>query len=227
MQTPSADGRLRHVPRSRHRPRMRPIIGKPRRPAHRNSRLRLHRTRFDIATAPNRRRPHRTAIFFAEERSPNPSRTSACAINSAFAQSLVDYNDYTYFTAGTLEELAEKISVPADALTATVERYNELCARGVDEDFCKNPRFLYPIDEPPFYASKVGAVLLAVVGGAVINTDFQCLKQDGEPIEGLYAIGNTAGGTYAVDYPINIPGNSHGRALTQGYLCGRKLAGAE
>ena len=144
-----------------------------------------------------------------------------------YAQSLVDYNDYTYFTADTLEELAEKIGVPADALTATVERYNELCAKGVDEDFCKNPRFLYPIDEPPFYASKVGAVLLAVVGGAVINTDFQCLKQDGEPIEGLYAIGNTAGGTYAVDYPINIPGNSHGRALTQGYLCGRKLAGAE
>ena len=144
-----------------------------------------------------------------------------------YAQALIDNEDYTYFKADTLEELAEKIGVPADALKATVERYNELCAKGADEDFYKNPRFLYPIDEPPFYASKVGAVLLEVVGGANINTDFQCLTPEGEPIEGLYAVGNTTGGTYAVDYPINIPGNSHGRALTQGYLCGRKLAGAE
>ena len=83
--------------------------------------------------------------------------------------------------------------MPADTFVTTVERYNELCAKGVDEDFCKNPRFLYPIDEPPFYASKVGAVLLEVVGGANINTDFQCLDKQGNPIEGLYAVGNHHG----------------------------------
>ncbi len=144
-----------------------------------------------------------------------------------YKQALVDNEGSTYFKGDTLEELAEKIGVPADALVATVERYNELCDKGVDEDFCKNPRFLYHIDEPPFYAAKVGAVLLEVVGGAKINTDFQCLNEEGEPIDGLYAIGNASGGTYAVDYPINVPGNSHGKALTWGYVCGRKLAGAE
>jgi succinate dehydrogenase/fumarate reductase flavoprotein subunit len=144
-----------------------------------------------------------------------------------YANSLVEDDGYTYETADTLEELAEKIGVPTEQFLATVERYNELCKEGVDTDFCKNPALLYPIDEPPFHASKVGAVLLAVVGGATINTDFQCLTPDGDPIPGLYAIGNTSGGTYAVDYPINVPGNSHGRALTQGYLCGRKLAGVE
>ena len=117
--------------------------------------------------------------------------------------------------------------MPAEQLTATVERYNALCAEGVDEDFCKNPALLYPIDEPPFYASKVGAVLLEVVGGAKIDTNLQCLDAAGNPIPGLYAIGNAGGDSYAVDYPINVPGNSHGRALTQGYLVGRKLAGAE
>ena len=144
-----------------------------------------------------------------------------------YAQSLVDNDGSTYETADTLEELAEKIGVPADALTATVERYNELCAEGVDEDFCKNPALLFPIDEPPYYASKVGAVLLEVVGGAKIDTNLQCLDADGNPIPGLYAIGNAGGDSYAVDYPINVPGNSHGRALTQGYLVGRKLAGVE
>lgn len=144
-----------------------------------------------------------------------------------YTQSLIDNEGYTYEKADTLEELAEKIGVPAEQLTATVERYNALCAEGVDEDFCKNPALLYPIDEPPFYASKVGAVLLEVVGGAKIDTNLQCLDAQGNPIPGLYAIGNAGGDSYAVDYPINVPGNSHGRALTQGYLVGRKLAGVE
>jgi hypothetical protein len=33
------------------------------------------------------------------------------------------------------------------------------------------------------------------------------------------------GDIYAVDYPINIQGNSHGRCLTFGYLLGEHLAG--
>lgn len=144
-----------------------------------------------------------------------------------YKQALIDNEGSTYFKADTIEELAQKIEVPADALKATIERYNELCEKGEDVDFCKNPRFLYPIDEPPYYAAKVGAVLLGVCGGANINTDFQCLTEDGDPIDGLYAVGNASGRTYVVDYPINVPGNSHGRALTWGYVCGRKLAGAE
>ena len=144
-----------------------------------------------------------------------------------YAQSLIDNEGYTYEKADTIEELAEKIGVPAEQLTATVERYNEVCAAGVDEDFCKRPELLFPIDTPPYYASKVGAVLLVVCGGAVTNVDFQCLDAQGEPIPGLYAVGNASGGTAEIDYPINIPGNSHGQALTQGYLCGRICAGVE
>ncbi len=144
-----------------------------------------------------------------------------------YAQSLIDNEGYTYEKADTIEELAEKIGVPAEQLVATVERYNEVCASGTDTDFCKRPELLFPCDTPPYYASKVGAVLLEVVGGAKIDTNLQCLDAQGEPIPGLYAIGNAGGDSYAVDYPINVPGNSHGRALTQGYLVGRKLAGVE
>ena len=144
-----------------------------------------------------------------------------------YKQSLVDAEGMTYEKADTLEELAEKIGVPADKLTETVKHYNEVCASGVDTDFCKRPELLFPIDEPPFYASKVGAVLLVVCGGAKTNADFQCLDASGEPIPGLYAVGNASGGTAEIDYPINVPGNSHGQALTQGYLAGRICAGAE
>lgn len=77
---------------------------------------------------------------------------------------------------------------------------------------------------PPFYATKIEAVILVCVGGLKINTDLQVLKEDGTPIEGLYATGNTSGDLYAVDYPINMPGNSNGRCLTWGYMLGDILA---
>lgn len=144
-----------------------------------------------------------------------------------YADSIEQYLDDVYFKADTLEELAQKIGVPADTFADTVARYNELCATGYDEDFHKNRQFLYPIETPPFYASKVGAVLLVVVGGIQISTNLRCLDSEGEEIEGLYAVGNVSGDLHAVDYPINVPGNSHGRALTQGYLIGRMLAGVE
>ena len=53
--------------------------------------------------------------------------------------------------ADTLEELAEQIGVPADALVATVNRYNELCALGTDLDFGKASRYMQPIETAPFY----------------------------------------------------------------------------
>ena len=64
-------------------------------------------------------------------------------------------------------------------------------------------------------------------GGLMVNTRSQVLDNDDNPIEGLYAVGNVSGGLYAVDYPLVIPGNSHGRAVTFGYLLGRQLTGVE
>ena len=66
--------------------------------------------------------------------------------------------------------------------------------------------------------------LLAIVGGLKVNTDLQVLTAEKQPIEGLYAIGNASGDLYAIDYPINMAGNSNGRALTWGYLIGDILS---
>ena len=70
----------------------------------------------------------------------------------------------------------------------------------------------------------VGVALLAIVGGLKVNTDLQVLTAEKQPIEGLYAIGNASGDLYAIDYPINMAGNSNGRALTWGYLIGDILS---
>jgi predicted oxidoreductase len=54
--------------------------------------------------------------------------------------------------------------------------------------------------------------------GHVLNSDF-------EPIKGLYAAGNNAGGRFIVVYQSPIAGISIGMAITEGYMLGERLAG--
>ena len=128
------------------------------------------------------------------------------------------------YEADTIEELAKKIGCDASTLSKTVERYNGMCEAGEDTDYYKKPVFLTPVKEGPFYALKVGPAPLTVTGGLKTDINFECLDADGKPIEGLYALGNCMGDITAVDYPINVAGNSHGRCITYGYLLGKDLA---
>jgi succinate dehydrogenase/fumarate reductase flavoprotein subunit len=127
--------------------------------------------------------------------------------------------------ADTIEELAALIKVPADTLKATVDRYNIMCDAKADTDFFKEATFLTPIKKAPFYATKVGPAVLAIPAGLKCNDDFAVLDADGKPIDGLYVAGNMVGSVIAVDYPINVAGNSHGRCITFGYDLGKQLAG--
>jgi fumarate reductase flavoprotein subunit len=124
-------------------------------------------------------------------------------------------------SAESLEELAQKIEVPKDAFLATVARYNELAQKGVDEDYGKRAACLTTIEKPTFYASPLGTALLVTLGGLKINEQLQVLDQELNVIPGLYAAGNASGNYYANDYCVNLPGNSHGRAFTFGYLAGK------
>lgn len=128
------------------------------------------------------------------------------------------------FKADTLDDLAKQCGIPVDTFKATIERYNELCAQGSDPDFGKDAVFLTPVVEGPFYAMKALPAVLATVGGLKVNTNLAVTDAEGNAIEGLYAVGNVSGDFYAVDYPINIPGNSQGRCVTWGYLVGETLA---
>lgn len=114
------------------------------------------------------------------------------------------------------------------AVQATVDRYNELCAAGSDDDFGKNPVFMRAIDTPPFMVipHEFGMGLSAIIGGLLINEDNQVLAADVHtPIEGLYAVGNVSGCFYGgVDYPMDVLGLSIGRSITGGYLAGKHVA---
>ncbi|HEY3423223.1 MAG TPA: FAD-binding protein [Negativicutes bacterium] len=136
----------------------------------------------------------------------------------------VSLEDGTTVTGNTIEELAAAMNMPADNLKATIARYNELVERGKDEDFGKDNRNLCPIKTGPFFASKVPAKLLVIVGGLNVDYRLRVLDKDDKPIDGLYAIGNTSGNFFGNDYPLVAPGLSHGRCLTFGRLLGQAVA---
>lgn len=127
--------------------------------------------------------------------------------------------------ADSIEELAGKIEVPADALKATVERYNELAHKGVDEDFSKVSSRLFPIEEGPFYAVPFGdSGMLVLIGGIDCDPDLHALDAEKNPVPGLYVAGNTMGGRFLVDYPVTVAGASHSMAMSFGRLAGRNAA---
>ena len=134
---------------------------------------------------------------------------------------------------GSLVELADRIGVDPAALATTVSRWNEGCAAGFDLDFgrgenayerfCGDPAVrpngsLGPIDEAPFHAVEVLAGTIGTKGGPVTDTDGVVQAQDGEPIPGLYAVGNTAAFWTADGYPG--PGATLAVGMTMGYRAG-------
>ena len=117
---------------------------------------------------------------------------------------------------------------PKENFLASIERYNELCEKGVDEDFGKDAFLMDPIVEPPFYASVIDSsefkLGLVELSGLVTDKNQQVLDYDDDPIPGLYATGNSCGGRFALQYCTPIAGISIGWATTMGKLVGETVA---
>lgn len=130
------------------------------------------------------------------------------------------------FKADTIEELATKINTDPVELKKSIDRYNELCAKGTDDDFGKNPKFLTsPVKTAPFWGIHRWLRVSALCSGIIIDENNQVLDSSSEPITGLYAVGNTAGLFYSgVDYPMTLPGYNLGHCYTQGRLTGKLVA---
>lgn len=126
--------------------------------------------------------------------------------------------------ADSIEELAEKCGMDPAVLCGTVEHYNELVEKGVDEDFYKESSRLAPIDTPPFFAARVGGMLLATLNGLSVNANLEVVNEAGDAIGGLFANGNDCGGTYAHVYPSRFTGLHMGRTLSFAWHIAHELA---
>lgn len=139
--------------------------------------------------------------------------------------------------APTIEELAGRIAIPAEALRWTIDRFNGFARAGLDEDFHRgesvweryksgaadgagNPA-LGMIEEPPFAAVPLNRSTVGTKGGARTNERGQVLRPDGSIVPGLYCAGNAMAnpiGTRAVG-----AGTTLGPCLAWGYICGLSL----
>ncbi|MET0660431.1 MAG: FAD-binding protein, partial [Steroidobacteraceae bacterium] len=96
--------------------------------------------------------------------------------------------------ADSIRELAGKIGIDGDTLSASVEQYNANCDRGVDPLFFKEMERFFPVRKAPFYAREVRACVIGQTGaGLNINERAQVLDEHDRPIPGLYAAGEVLG----------------------------------
>lgn len=106
--------------------------------------------------------------------------------------------------ASTLEELAEKIGVPAENLVATVDAYNASVEEGGTDEFGRtydDSRDAYKVavnkvEGDHFYAVPLHALCVMTLGGITANEQMQVLDQNGTAIPGLYAAGEVVGGIW-------------------------------
>lgn len=119
----------------------------------------------------------------------------------------------------TLAEVAGLAGMDADALQATVDRWNGFVANGVDEDFGRTT-LSRQIGEGPYYLVAEKTRFATTLGGVVINTRFEVHTAAGDVIPGLYAIGEVA---YGVNGDDTIQGTPLTWAISSGRLLGQQL----
>lgn len=119
----------------------------------------------------------------------------------------------------TLAELARALKIDVDGLEHTVERFNRFAQLGIDTDFRRGESAfdqiaagdptrtelanicLAPVITPPFYGTRIWPGALGTSGGLQINRHAQVVNVWGNVIQGLYAVGNTAGSPFGGAYP--------------------------
>ncbi len=145
-----------------------------------------------------------------------------------------------YLTEGaTLAELAQRLGLDAQALQATVERFNDHAQLGADPDFQRgqtayqqnlgdaawqgpNPS-LGPLIEAPFYAIRLYPGDIGAATGLATNAQAQLIDGQGQPLAGLYAVGNDMQSIMGGAYPA--PGITIGPGLVFARIAARHALG--
>ena len=108
--------------------------------------------------------------------------------------------------ADSLEQLARQLGIDPEGLRRNIDRYNHYAKLGQDPDFHRGAsRYdrndpaadqaaaLAPVIKAPFYGAQVSPADLGTCGGLRVNGQAQVVNVFDQPINGLYASGNTAG----------------------------------
>ena len=139
--------------------------------------------------------------------------------------------------ADTLAELAATCGIDPDGLAETIEYFNEHARNGVDPEYGRGESAynrslgdphrkvhpcLGPIEEAPYYACEVLPGDIGTCGGLLTDEHARVLDQQGAPIAGLYATGNSTATVMGRHYLG--PGASIANTMVFGYLAARHAA---
>ncbi|WP_338961194.1 flavocytochrome c [Lactococcus garvieae] len=122
--------------------------------------------------------------------------------------------------AYNVEELAKKLDIKPEELNATVTKWNKAVADKKDSEFGRTTGMTNDISGK-VYAIKVAPGIHHTMAGVKINTQTQVLKEDGQPIKGLYAAGEVTGGLHGGN---RIGGNAVADIIIFGRQAGQESA---
>jgi len=135
------------------------------------------------------------------------------------------YSTGTPIIGNTIHEIAQKLSIPADALQRTVEEFNAAVQPGEFDPAVKDGKrtrgleppksnWALPIDSPPYTVYPVACGITFTYGGIQIDTQARVIDTEDNPIPGLYATGEITGNFFYHNYP-------GGAGLMRGAVFGR------
>jgi uncharacterized protein len=155
------------------------------------------------------------------------------SITLAGYENLGEVRRLVYDTPGTvlrgasLAELAVAMRVPPANLAATVSRYNDLAALGIDADFKafseKTSPKPKPLDTAPFYAARFFPLTRKSMGGIDVDMECRVLDRSGRPIPGLFAVGEVTG-FGGINGKAALEGTFLGPGIYMGRIAGRRIA---
>ena len=126
--------------------------------------------------------------------------------------------------AATLDALATTIGLPAEALSTTVQHFNDMVAAGHDTDFGRFGKEGVPIPAriatPPFYAIQFFPLARKSMGGVSIDTAARVVDKGGKSILGLYAAGELTG-LAGINGKAGLEGTFLGPSIVTGRVAGR------
>ncbi|MDV8071044.1 FAD-binding protein [Rhodococcus sp. IEGM 1366] len=139
------------------------------------------------------------------------------------------FSPFGHKKAKTISALAKKLGVPAEAVSETVNAYNEGINSGTGDPAHKAPSLCTPVAEGPFYAINIAIKNafayptpgLTLGGLRVDETTGEVLRDNNEAIAGLYAAGRNAIGICSNNY---ISGLSLADCIYSGRRAGRHAA---
>ena len=138
----------------------------------------------------------------------------------AIARDVLKLEDNVFYPVldGHFASKAEtSFGIPAGTLIASIQAYNEGCSSGTDE-FGKDPHFLTPINQAPFYVGPVETcIMLYTHGGLDADENARVRNTDGDVIPGLYAAGMCTGGQFGTD---TVSGSWQTNSIVFGRIAG-------